>query len=191
MPNPNERRPARKPDPKAANARRGEKSRSAKGPAPARVAALEALMDVQISDAYAGLALTRRIASARLSALDRRLMTELFYGVLENRICLDYILSKYMERPCGDDVTLDILRMGVYQLVFMDRIPENAACSGADAPLPQREDERAGQRRAARSGARSFPNRLSGRSCRVPLGALFLPALAGGSAHRRIRHGFR
>ena len=49
MPNPNERRPARKPDPKAANARRGEKSRSAKGPAPARVAALEALMDVQIS----------------------------------------------------------------------------------------------------------------------------------------------
>ena len=46
MPNPNERRPARKPDPKAANARRGEKPRSAlrKGPAPARVAALEALM---------------------------------------------------------------------------------------------------------------------------------------------------
>ena len=133
MPNPNERRPARKPDPKAANARRGEKSRSAprKGPAPARVAALEALMDVQISDAYAGLALTRRIASARLFALDRRLMTELFYGVLENRICLDYILSKYMERPCGDDVTLDILRMGVYQLVFMDRIPENAACNDA------------------------------------------------------------
>ena len=131
MPNPNERRPARKPDPKAANARRGEKSRSAKGPAPARVAALEALMDVQISDAYAGLALTRRIASARLSALDRRLMTELFYGVLENRICLDYILSKYMERPCGDDVTLDILRMGVYQLVFMDKIPENAACNDA------------------------------------------------------------
>lgn len=133
MPNPNERRPARKPDPKAANARRGEKSRSAprKGPAPARVAALEALMDVQISDAYAGLALTRRIASARLSALDRRLMTELFYGVLENRICLDYILSKYVERPCGDDVTLDILRMGVYQLVFMDKIPENAACNDA------------------------------------------------------------
>ena len=131
MPNPNERRPARKPDPKAANARRGEKPRSTKGPAPARVAALEALMDVQISDAYAGLALTRRIASARLSALDRRLMTELFYGVLENRICLDYILSKYMERPCGDDVTLDILRMGVYQLVFMDKIPENAACNDA------------------------------------------------------------
>ena len=44
MPNPNERRLARKPDPKAANARRGEKSRSAprKGPAPARAAALEA-----------------------------------------------------------------------------------------------------------------------------------------------------
>lgn len=102
-----------------------------KGPSPARVAALEALMDVQIADAYAGLALTRRIAAAKLNALDRRLMTELFYGVLENRIYLDYILSKYMQRPCEDDVTLQILRMGVYQLVMMDRIPENAACNDA------------------------------------------------------------
>ena len=82
-----------------------------KGASPARIAALEALMDVQIAEAYAGLALTNRIAAARLNALDRRLMTELFYGVLENRIHLDFILSKYMERPCEDDVTLQILRM--------------------------------------------------------------------------------
>ena len=102
-----------------------------KGPAPARIAALEALLDVQVSDAYAGLALARRIAAAHLTALDRRLMTELFYGVLENRICLDYILSKYMQRPCGDDVTLQILRMGVYQLKFMNRIPDNAVCNDA------------------------------------------------------------
>ena len=102
-----------------------------KGPSPARIAALEALMDVQISEAYAGLALTNRIAAARLSALDRRLMTELFYGVLENRIHLDFILSKYMERLCEDDVTLQILRMGVYQLIFMDKIPDNAVCNDA------------------------------------------------------------
>lgn len=118
--------------------RRGQRAPATKaparrpaGPAPARVAALEALLDVQISDAYAGLALTRRIAAARLSALDRRLMTELFYGVLENRIRLDYILALYMERPCQEQVTLEILRMGVYQLFFMDKIPENAACNDA------------------------------------------------------------
>lgn len=102
-----------------------------KGAAPARVAALEALMDVQISDAYSGLALTRRIAAAKLNSLDRRLMTELFYGVLENSICLDYILSLYMERPCEEQVTLQVLRMGVYQLVFMDKIPDNAICNDA------------------------------------------------------------
>lgn len=124
---PNNEKPRR---PRPANAQKPVQNRP-KGPAPARVAALEALMDVQIADAYAGLALTRRIAAARLTALDRRLMTELFYGVLENRICLDYILSKYMQRPCEDDVTLQILRMGVYQLVFMDRIPDNAVCSDA------------------------------------------------------------
>ncbi len=102
-----------------------------KGASPARLAALEALMDVQISDAYSGLALTRRINESALTAKDRRLMTELFYGVLENEICLDYILSKYMDRPCEDDVTKMILRMGVYQMVFMDKIPDNAIVNEA------------------------------------------------------------
>ena len=68
-------------------------------------------MDVQNSDAYAGLALTRRIASAHLNARDRRLMTELFYGTLENRLCLDHILSLYMDRPCEESVAREILRM--------------------------------------------------------------------------------
>ena len=124
MPNNNENRRPAKPNGAKGGAKKpnnnGNKQfNKPKGPAPARVAALEALMDVQISDAYAGLALTGRIASAKLNALDRRLMTELFYGVLENRIHLDYILSKYMERPCEDDITLQILRMGVYQLIFI------------------------------------------------------------------------
>ncbi len=87
------RRPGKNPVP----ARRDGKARPAPI-APARLVALEALMDVQNSDAYAGLALTRRIASAHLNARDRRLMTELFYGTLENRLCLDHILSLYMER---------------------------------------------------------------------------------------------
>jgi len=136
MPNNNENRRPAKPNGAKGGAKKlnnnGNKQfNKPKGPAPARVAALEALMDVQISDAYAGLALTGRIASAKLNALDRRLMTELFYGVLENRIHLDYILSKYMERPCEDDITLQILRMGVYQLIFMDKIPDNAVCNDA------------------------------------------------------------
>ena len=99
--------------------------------APARLCALEALMDVQNSEAYAGLALSRRIAAARLSARDRRLMTELFYGTLESRLCLDYILSLYMDRPCEETVSREILRMGVYQLVFMEKMPANAVCSDA------------------------------------------------------------
>ena len=102
-----------------------------RGPAPARLAALEALMDVTSADAYAGLALTRRIAASHLSARDRRLMTELFYGTLENRICLDHMLSFYMERPCEERVSQEILRMGMYQLRFLDKIPASAVCSDA------------------------------------------------------------
>ena len=75
----------RRPGTPSVPARRDGKARPAPI-APARLVALEALMDVQNSDAYAGLALTRRIASAHLNARDRRLMTELFYGTLENRL---------------------------------------------------------------------------------------------------------
>lgn len=136
MPNNNENRRPNRANERRDGAKKNNQNKKPqfskpKGPAPARIAALEALMDVQISEAYAGLALTNRIAAAKLSALDRRLMTELFYGVLENRIHLDFILSKYMERPCEDDVTLQILRMGVYQLIFMDKIPDNAVCNDA------------------------------------------------------------
>lgn len=120
----------RRPGTPSVPARRDGKARPAPI-APARLVALEALMDVQNSDAYAGLALTRRIASAHLNARDRRLMTELFYGTLENRLCLDHILSLYMDRPCEESVAREILRMGAYQLVFLDKIPANAVCSDA------------------------------------------------------------
>ncbi len=120
----------RRPGTPSVPARRDGKARPAPI-APARLVALEALMDVQTSDAYAGLALTRRIASAHLNARDRRLMTELFYGTLENRLCLDHILSLYMDRPCEESVAREILRMGAYQLVFLDKIPANAVCSDA------------------------------------------------------------
>ncbi|MBQ3864700.1 MAG: 16S rRNA (cytosine(967)-C(5))-methyltransferase RsmB [Clostridia bacterium] len=106
--------------------------RENRGVTPARALALEALMDVFSSDAYSTLTLDRRLkAETRMSDPDRRLATELFYGVLERKIQLDYILNQRMEKDIGDLVVQNILRLGAYQILFMDRIPASAAVSQA------------------------------------------------------------
>jgi 16S rRNA (cytosine967-C5)-methyltransferase len=90
--------------------------------------ALDVLLDVHQQDAYAGLALDRRLSEARaMDGREKRLATELVYGVLENRIRLDYMLSFYLEREDTDPLVRDILRMGAYQLFFLDRVPGSAA----------------------------------------------------------------
>lgn len=99
------------------------------GVTPSRVIALEALLDVQQSGSYSGLALSKRLKDSNLSPVDRGFVTELFYGVLERRLQLEYILSKFMERPMQDDVVRLIMQMGVYQIMFMDRVPDFAACN--------------------------------------------------------------
>ncbi len=59
---------------------------------------------------------------------DRRLATELVYGVLRNRSLLDYQLDSLLERPRSrlDPEVLQILRVGLFQLNYL-RIPERAA----------------------------------------------------------------
>ena len=98
----------------------------------ARRVALDVLLDVSLQDAYASLALSRRLEGPIfLSDRDKRLVTELVYGTLENRIRLDYMIDCYLERKELDPVVRDILRMTDYQLFFLDRVPDTAAVDEA------------------------------------------------------------
>ena len=110
----------------------GRKPQRVKGVTPARALALEALLDVFSSDAYSTLTLDHRLKNEnRMSDPDRRLATELFYGVLERKIQLDYIIECWMEKEVGDLIVQNILRLAAYQILFMDRIPSSAAVSQA------------------------------------------------------------
>lgn len=64
-----------------------------------------------------------------MSRDDRALATELVYGVLRNLGRLDYIIGKFSKRPLPalDTDVLTILRVGLYQLEFLDKIPSYAA----------------------------------------------------------------
>ena len=93
-----------------------------------RRVALETLLDVSQRDAYAQLALEKRLRQANLDARDSAFVTRLVYGTIENRITLDYRMDQLLEKPEELDPTArEILRLGAYQLFYMDRVPDMAA----------------------------------------------------------------
>ncbi|MGI6731428.1 MAG: 16S rRNA (cytosine(967)-C(5))-methyltransferase RsmB [Anaerovoracaceae bacterium] len=92
-----------------------------------RVAAYLALLDVETKHAYSNIALNNHIG--RIHPESPAFVRELTYGVLENKIYLDYVLQQFISTPIKGLKASDlvVLRMGIYQLRFMDSVPEYAA----------------------------------------------------------------
>lgn len=95
----------------------------------AREAALKALAAYRVDNTWSEKGLDRVIGQGNLSARDASLAARLFYGVLENRNCCDWYLQRYVKGSLKKlhPMVLDALRIGVYQIKFMDRIPQSAA----------------------------------------------------------------
>ncbi|MFZ5816728.1 MAG: 16S rRNA (cytosine(967)-C(5))-methyltransferase RsmB [Bacillota bacterium] len=104
-----------------------------KPPRTGREAALRALRDVDVKEAYANLALDHHLSGSRLEGRERALATELAYGVTRRRATLDWAISQVATRPLEqmDPWIRNILREAVYQLLYMDRIPPSAAVDQA------------------------------------------------------------
>lgn len=77
--------------------------------------------------------LKNTIARDRLDSRDAALATRLCYGVLQNRGKLDFYLKQLLKGRLKDlhPATRDILHLGLYQLLEMDRIPDSAAVNEA------------------------------------------------------------
>ena len=94
-----------------------------------RSIALELLIKAEKLGQYSNIALDKALEGSSLSAPDKRLASVLFYGVTEKKITLDYRIAELSDRPIGsvDIQTLSALRLGLYQLMFTDKIPPHAA----------------------------------------------------------------
>lgn len=94
----------------------------------ARLVVAYALLQMMRQSAYSNL-----VAESRFDALesprDRAFASTLFYGVLERQITLRRIVAAYCRKPVRklDPEVLCILEMGLYQLLFLDSVPERAA----------------------------------------------------------------
>lgn len=95
----------------------------------AREVALVVLHACHTQGAWADGALKRELDRAGLDSRDGALCSRLVYGVEQNRLLLDYDLAPFVTRGLDslDSRVRDILRLGAYQLLKMDRIPAMAA----------------------------------------------------------------
>ena len=93
-----------------------------------RALALEVLTKCE-SGGYSNIALDTVIKRNGLSSADRGLMTALIYGVIERKITLDHIISALSSIPDSkiEKETRNILRLGLYQIIYMRKIPAFAA----------------------------------------------------------------
>ena len=94
-----------------------------------REAALASLIKWEVSGSYSNIELNTVISRADAQRNDISLYTLLFLGVIEKKLLLDSIIEKYSKIPLDkiDTETKNVLRLGIYQLSFTDKIPEYSA----------------------------------------------------------------
>jgi 16S rRNA (cytosine967-C5)-methyltransferase len=94
---------------------------------PARWVSYNLLWRIELKGIFSDDAIHSK-AVAELDSRDRKLVTELVYGTLRWQLLLDHVLGRASTYPWGKvDIRVRIvLRMGLYQLWYMDRIPDHA-----------------------------------------------------------------
>lgn len=95
----------------------------------AREAALKALAAYRKNGAWTDAALNAVLLRGNIDERDAALASRIFYGVIQNRTLCDFYISAFLSVKLSalEPMVLDILRLSVYQLTFMSKIPVSAA----------------------------------------------------------------
>ena len=99
----------------------------------ARTTALCALIAVRRQGAWSDGILKEYVQRDRLERRDAALAATLTYGVMQNRMLLDHYLEQVVSGGLSrlQPAMLDILRLGAYQILLLDKIPDSAAVNEA------------------------------------------------------------
>ena len=96
---------------------------------PARELAINILYKIENAESYSNIEIDKEFNKNELEPAEKNLASELVYGVLTWKITLDEIIKRYSSiklRKISPWI-LNILRIGIYQIIFLDRIPISAA----------------------------------------------------------------
>lgn len=99
----------------------------------ARELALHILMKFQNEDAFSNILINAELNKSELSDLDKSFVTQLVYGVITNKIAIDYIIKKSSKIRFNKIAVpiLNILRLGIFQIYYLDKVPVSATCNEA------------------------------------------------------------
>ncbi len=90
---------------------------------------LELLVRMEKDSAFSNILLDDALSKSGLEPADKKFAAALFYGVIERKLTLDSVIKKYSSKP-ADKLSvevLQILRMGIYQLLYLNSVPDSAA----------------------------------------------------------------
>ncbi|KRN34285.1 16S rRNA m(5)C 967 methyltransferase [Liquorilactobacillus mali] len=93
--------------------------------------AVEILTKITKNGAYSNLALNQVLKKDQLSRVDANLLTIIVYGVLQNLLLLEFWLEPFVKGKKVDDWVKQLLLMSLYQLKFLDKIPDHAVLNEA------------------------------------------------------------
>lgn len=92
-----------------------------------RELALELILSVEKNQSYSNLALNNIINKNNLSSADSGLLTEITYGTIQRKLTLDYFLEPFLNKKNKiDDWVMILLRLSLYQMLYLDKIPDHA-----------------------------------------------------------------
>ena len=105
-----------------------------------RALAYRLLQKAEQNDQFLNITLDHALSESGLSEADRNLAAALVYGVTEKRLTLDYQVNRLSSRPVRElDLSVKTaLRLGLYQLIFLDRIPPHAAINETVSLVPRK-----------------------------------------------------
>lgn len=95
-----------------------------------RAVAFEVINRVNETGSYANVLLPKMFERVVLDSRDKALVTELVYGTLRNQGTLDWIIEQYSKKKITQlkpKKVIDLLRLGSYQIYYLDKIPDRAA----------------------------------------------------------------
>ncbi|MCX7711935.1 MAG: 16S rRNA (cytosine(967)-C(5))-methyltransferase RsmB [Clostridia bacterium] len=96
-----------------------------------REVALKILFDINEKGAYSNISINKYLEGYELKEIDRAFITELVYGTAKWKLTIDWIISQFSSikiRKISPWI-LNILRLGTYQILYTDKVPESAACN--------------------------------------------------------------
>lgn len=90
---------------------------------------MKTLYKIEYEGAYSNLALKEALHKAELSEVDKGFVTALVYGTIQRKITLDFYISQFSKIKLKkiSKYILLILELGIYQLLFTDKVPQSAA----------------------------------------------------------------